>query len=93
MKFIQQDILSEVSDIVVNAIDKDCFTLVDNGNKIKEFTMYSQYVSKKSIVIIHDWDVEIKKSDIINPVVKHGFKQLYINECEMFGSCCAVWSR
>lgn len=36
----------------------------DNGNKIKEFTIFGKYLNSGDMIGVHDWNIEIKQSDI-----------------------------
>lgn len=79
VKIFIQDILSEPVPEIVDLIQSDKRVLLycDNGNKIQEVHMYAKYLKSGSLLGVHDWNREIKRSDIDKPL--KAFEDHYMN--------------
>ncbi|MHC4397441.1 MAG: hypothetical protein ACYS1A_17510 [Planctomycetota bacterium] len=68
---------SNTMDIIELFMELNAPTLLvcDGGDKIAEFNTFVPLLQKESIIIAHDWNVEIQMSDINTTVVKY---------CEVF---------
>jgi cephalosporin hydroxylase len=66
VKFHIEDILSKPIKQIIKLCEDNRRKVLycDNGNKIKEIKMYSVYLNVGDILGVHDWNKEIKLSDI-----------------------------
>lgn len=63
MVFNMQDLLSSTPNLVaVGAVSKyNQLVLMDNGRKIQEINRYAPFMAKGSVLVTHDWGVEVRQ--------------------------------
>jgi predicted O-methyltransferase YrrM len=92
MFFIQDDILTNINTKVIDLISKEnTFLFIDNGNKIKETNMYLDYMKKGSVIVIHDWNTEIKIEDVEDVLRRNNMKSLYEDVSTSLNSLGRCW--
>ena len=92
MFFMKEDVLISANEKVINEIEKESVLLfIDNGNKIKEFNLYVPYLKINSVVLVHDWNEEIRESDIIENLKKYNFISFHNDTAENLQSSCRGW--
>jgi predicted O-methyltransferase YrrM len=92
MLFMKEDVLISANEKVIKEIEKDSVLLfIDNGNKIKEFNLYVQYLKVNSVVIVHDWNEEIREKDVIEEIKKYNLIPFHNNIAEDLQSSCRGW--
>jgi len=92
MFFMQEDILISANKNVINQIEKEnIFLFIDNGNKIKEFSLYVPYLKTNSVVFVHDWNEEIRESDIVEIIKQNNLIPFHNDMAEKLQSSCRGW--
>ncbi len=90
MTFVRENVLepdSRVLDFIKKIISTPkTLVFFDNGNKIKEVSMYAQYIIPGSGFLVHDWNNEIKISDIQKTLDENNFVMEYENAAEFLHS-------
>jgi len=64
---------------------------MDNGQKSKEINVYAKHLVKGSILITHDWGVEINLLLIMKTLSKYQFQPLYHEVGVMLNSQVRAW--
>ena len=59
--FINEDVLVKANSKISSLLSKNTHYLLycDNGDKVKEISMYSSLITKGNIIAVHDWGVDI----------------------------------
>jgi len=70
---------------------RQVFFFCDNGNKIKEFNLYAQYLKKGDIIFVHDWENEIKMEDIQETINNEDLKPYLHELSEKYNSLLRGW--
>ena len=94
MSFIRADLLKGVDDhVACRVMQPDMLLIVDNGDKTKEAAMYGKYMAKGSVMIVHDWGIQVPEEPISTTLREDGFVPLYFDFAEHLKSTCRVWQR
>lgn len=63
---------------VVDSLKRDIqFALMDNGKKADEVNVYSKYLPVGSVLITHDWNIEVSWDQIKDVLTARGFVPIY----------------
>jgi predicted O-methyltransferase YrrM len=95
MNFQKVNLLAEEDPLlVVQEISQPkTFLFIDNGNKILEIKKYCKHLQLGSIVLIHDWETEVKEKEILPFLTSLGYRALYWEESQSFKSSSRVFQR
>ena len=94
MLFEKVNLLGGVTDVVVSRVEQpDVFLLVDNGNKEYEAETYGKYMAQGSMMMIHDWETEVKQEPMVKIMADNGFVPLYFDVAEHFMCHCRLFQR
>lgn len=87
MHFFREDILTKENQRVVASLKRSPqIAFFDNGNKIKEVNTYIRYLPVGSVMVTHDWNIEIWWKDIEAEINARGFEKLHEAFAEKLGS-------
>lgn len=85
---------------LIIAKDKRTLLLCDNGNKIEEVKMFSQYLKSKDIIMAHDyfykkgenlpWSCEITDKDISEVMINNNLEYIYKSTFNSIFWCCLL---
>jgi len=93
MYFHQEDILrKKPSKKVLDLVSKEnTFIFVDNGDKIKEITLYCGNLIPKSVFVVHDWgdEINIENMNCMKNFVE--FSQINEETAQILCSSCRAW--
>lgn len=91
--FIVCDILSKPVDGIIKLLSSRNKTLMycDNGDKTREFELYTKYLKKGDLLGVHDWNTEIFP-DVVKPYLS-GFTSVRRLEFKELGLKTRFWKR
>ena len=84
--FYQWDVFQHIEEIG-KIISQPGQTIVfcDNGNKPREFNVFSQFLKVGDIIVVHDWNKEIFPENVKLPCEKYNLKEIFVGESEEEG--------
>lgn len=85
----------ELENSIKLMLEKSGQTLIfcDNGNKVKEFLMFSKYMKKGDIIGVHDWNKEIRLTDIDQLIDSKKLIPFYEQQCDEFNTTLRFFKR
>lgn len=84
----QEDLFSEVVEKKIKKLLRSGKVLLycDNGDKTREFNIYSKYLQRGDVIMAHDARVEIKMEDIEETAFKNGLTPYHQEDSDRFGA-------
>lgn len=91
--FIISDILYKADPEIIDILESDEKILLycDNGNKQREFELYTQYLKKGDMLGVHDWGTEIFYDNVKQYL--EGFTTIRRKEFKQAGFKTRFWKR
>jgi cephalosporin hydroxylase len=86
--FYRKDIFAEYRAIGETISSCPTILFCDNGNKPRELKTFAPYLTQNSIVLVHDWNVEIGPDDVPDYL-----EELYGDVCDEIGSITRVFRK
>lgn len=82
-KYCKTKDIFENKEEIIAILKKEGRTILfcDNGDKILEFNTFAPHLKKGDIIGVHDWDEEIKLTDIQETLQKCQLKPIFEQEC------------
>lgn len=85
--FVRLDIYLNYEDVGEHLRRHDPVALLcDGGNKPRELKLFSQFLTPRSVIVVHDWMTEMLPSDIPSNV-----EEVYTSTCDDINSMSRVF--
>lgn len=87
----QEEIIREIEKLIID--NNKVFLFCDDGNKPREFNIYSSLLKKGDLIFVHDWNLEIKIEDIESAIKNHNLKSFKKDLCNSYKSILQGWQK
>lgn len=81
--FYQLDIFRNIDEIgKIISQEGQTILFCDNGNKPREFNVFSKFLKVGDIIVVHDWGKEVFQENVKKPCEEYKLKEIFIKESE-----------
>lgn len=85
-RFFQWDVFQHIEEIgALISQPGQTILFCDDGNKPREFNVFSKFLKAGDVIAVHDWNKEVFLENVKSPCEKYNLKEIFVKESDEEG--------